>query len=175
MTARIKYRFGPGLSRAGLRWTDDEIATLAALYRDTPIKDISAKMQRTAKSLRLKVEELQLRRSPEFVGVIRSEVGMKGYVARLRKAEAGRAVRGELVEVLFAQMTRAGLPPDQDKERELIASWSVQAIKAKTEQYRQLADRQLSPGRVSDPADSLASRHGDTDAAQPAPPRAARV
>lgn len=91
MTARIKYRFGPGLARSGLRWTDDEIATLAALYRDTPIKDISAKMQRTAKSLRLKVEELQLRRSAEFVGAIRAEVGMKGYVARLRNAEAGRS------------------------------------------------------------------------------------
>ena len=91
MTARMKYRFGPGLARAGLRWTDDELKTLAALYLDTPMKDISQKMQRTVKSLRLKVEELQLHRSAEFVGVIRSEAGMKGYVARLRNAEAGRA------------------------------------------------------------------------------------
>lgn len=97
-------------------------------------------------------------------------------IARLKaEAEAGREVRGELVGRLFAQMTRAGLPPDEDKERELIASWSIEALKAKTEQYRLLADRQVTPGRVSDPGDSLAARHSGDDAAQPAPVRAARV
>lgn len=98
-------------------------------------------------------------------------------IARLKaEAEAGREVRAELTSRLFAQMTRAGLPPDEDRERELIASWSIEALKAKTEQFRQLADRQLSPGRVSDPADSLQSRaDGDAQPAQPALRRVARV
>ena len=98
-------------------------------------------------------------------------------IARLKaEAAAGAEVRGELVTRLFAQMTRAGLPPNEDSERELIASWSIEALKAKTEQYRLLADRQVTPGRVSDPADSLQSRaDGDPATAQPAPVRAARV
>ena len=99
-----------------------------------------------------------------------------GIVRLKGEAEAGREVREELVGRLFAQMTRAGLPPDEDKERELIASWSIDALKAKTEQYRVVADRSLTPGRVSDPADSLQARHdGDVTTAQPAPRRAARV
>jgi 3-oxoacyl-[acyl-carrier-protein] synthase III len=67
-----KYRFGDGLSRAGRRWNDIELATLATLYPDTPTKDIAAKLQRTVKAVRIKVDEMCLHRSERFIAAIRS-------------------------------------------------------------------------------------------------------
>lgn len=116
----------------------------------------------------------------ERLGLAEGETLADG-IGRLKAlAATGEAVRGELIKQLFVQMTRAGMPPaDEDSERELIASWTPDQLRAKTEAYKRVADQQIQPGRVSEPALSLVDRHAaaadNATNDQPAPRRVARV
>lgn len=83
-------------------------------------------------------------------------------------------VRARLEEEYFRQMTRAGMPPDQEEQRALMAGWSLDQIERQTKRLKDLADSSLKPGRISEPR--LDDRHGDGENPKtPAHRRVARV
>lgn len=69
----------------------------------------------------------------------------------LALATLGKGARDRLIDELLRQMTRAGLPYEPDTQRAIAERMTVAEIEAQTAMYKTAADREFTPGRVSEP------------------------
>lgn len=103
----------------------------------------------------------------EFKRVVRERLGLAdgediaaGIDRVMADVAVAREFRGDLVDELLRQMTRAGLQYDADVQRSLATTLTVAQLKGQADMYRETANRLFPAGRQTEPDVQQKPRNG---------------